>query len=186
MTAIDSGSCELNERIDILKHLSQLHRNEANLRRKDEWRTVIATLALYALTVGAKLEGGIEVDIPSLQVWAWSLLLAALISTYLWFAHRANDTNRQFADAAEDELMSIVGVEPLAAARNAAKRARLARFNWSLWGQVVLIAAFAIVAAALFNAPVVYDEDDSSNNRLAAASAASIEDTQPVVDDRVT
>jgi hypothetical protein len=162
------------QQIEILKHLSAIHRREFDQRRRNAWKVVTATLAFYVFAVTARLGGNVDIEYPPGAVWMGALGFAALISVHLDRLHRANEANLAIAQAAEDELIAIAGVEPLINARNAAMSRQSGSFNWSLWVQVTLIAAFAIAAAALFVAPVFLDEDDSSDERLARACCESL------------
>ena len=147
--------------------LSAIHRRES-ISVAETRKVVTATLAFYVFAVTARLGGNVDIEYPPGAVWMGALGFAALISVHLDRLHRANEANLAIAQAAEDELIAIAGVEPLINARNAAMSRQSGSFNWSLWVQVTLIAAFAVAAAALFVAPVFLDEDDSSDGRLAS------------------
>jgi hypothetical protein len=138
-----------NERIEILKFISQTHRLQFDQRREYEWKTLFSTLSVYGLSAAAKLAGNINIPGGStfkILVWAAFGILAIISSTYLYHIHRAHQTNKGFAEEAEKALMKISGVSELKKAQSEAEK-RKARRPWSLIWQLMTIFIFAVASA---------------------------------------
>ncbi len=138
-----------NEKIEILKFLSQTHRAQFDRRREYEWKTLFSTLGVFGLSAATKLTG--RVDIPDscgfkILVWVIFIFLAVISSVYLYNIHIANQINKHFAEIAEGALIRISNFPDLVKAQSKAEKSRSPNF-WSITWQLVTILSFALAAA---------------------------------------
>src|SRR5262245_61154363 len=98
------NSKENAERIDILKHLSSIHRSQVDMRQQLEWRVIFTALSFYVLVPVAIASKQI-----SLQNNRWFILLLYLLFTscilfFLGRIQKAHNQNKVAAEMAEDIL----------------------------------------------------------------------------------
>ncbi len=148
-------------KLDCLKFISQIHRDQLIERRKYEWQIFYATLSFYIVFIYIVLSG--KVNLPSWvpkPVWGTILILIAIIVIrFLNYLHRANNTNKAFAEYAEDAIGEMSGDSPFKALSENAENTgeirwgKLLKLNIDgIWGwccQVHILLLFSIVSATL-------------------------------------
>ncbi len=144
----------MEEKNDILKHISETHRREFHDRRQYEWKIVVGAISFYVLVAAGKLSD--RLSLPEGLIFKLVAFLAILVLTvasccYLYHLHKANRLNKQFAEEAEALLIKSAQQESLNAVLESAKgRAEHpGRSDWSLRWQVIIIVIFALAAAVL-------------------------------------
>ena len=106
----------MENQIEILKAISQTHRLQFDQRRVYEWKTLIYTVSIFALSAGASLTG--KVKLPESCEFKWAVRLVFFVFTiissiYLGNIHKANRINKNFAETAEAELIALIDIDSL-------------------------------------------------------------------------
>lgn len=138
-----------NSKISHLRFLAQTHRREITVRRRYEWRTFIATLSFFVLAAASSLKHGAPRPTTCDQELFGAIVFAIVTfasCAYLRFMHRANETSKRFAHAAENTIIEILAVPAVINAREQAKNE--AKPIWSFVWQVLFIVAFACACAS--------------------------------------
>ena len=132
-------------RIEALKTIAEIHRNEFDRRRKYEWNVFFTTLGVFTSVVIAKFSKvykwpkniSFNIGIPF-----FFFVLAVISSIYLVSVHRANKVNKGFAEAAENEIMSLLNVTGLK--KVSMDIPACLKVNWSLFWQIIVLFLLAI------------------------------------------
>ena len=98
------------EKIEILKTLANIHRDQFNQRRKYDIQIILGTLGVDTFLTIAKLSGQINFHKPYWLTCVISFSLIALVifsSIYLYHINKANGINKEIAETAEDALMRM-------------------------------------------------------------------------------
>ena len=137
------------ERIDVLKHLSSIHRSQLDIRQKLEWRVIFTALTFYVL---------VPVAITSKQIqpqsrWWFILLYLSFTGSILFFLYRiqkAHNQNKVAAELAEELLWNMtvrnpseISARPRFGSRAASIGSRASIFFWL---QCVILVLFATVS----------------------------------------
>lgn len=145
---------EGKELTENLRHLSAIHREQFNKRRKYEWRAFTTVLSFYVLVVAAYYSGNFS--LPSrwyvtLALWTVSLGLATATCLYLRSMHEANSINKKFAEAAENAIIDQSGLQSLRLERDKLGSSGMVNkgLNWSLRWQMIFILCFAVITGLL-------------------------------------
>jgi len=126
---------DLSKRIDVLKHLSQIHRWQFDIRQKLEWRIVFTALAFY---VAAAVT---EIKLSLNPCWVTSIyvIFTSVILIYLWIIHKNHGISKHAAHVAENTLWDLAGKDHEKVFRKT--------FRWNWWyfiGQVIVLSIFAV------------------------------------------
>jgi len=137
------------DKIEILIELSNTHRNQFNERRKYEWKVFLSSIGLYTAILSAKLTNGIPEDIQATKVFRnlvidLTLIPAIASSIYLYFLHRANKVNQDYAHSAENELISLSGVSDLVSLKE--NPPKFTGIYWSLIWQIVILLLVGVLS----------------------------------------
>lgn len=100
-----------NDKLDSLKHISQIHRSQLDERRKYEWKIFLASISFYVLTVAAIYKDKIELqgNYISLCVIYFVFLAQAIVTIFfLARVHWANYKNKSIAEKAEQEIATLI------------------------------------------------------------------------------
>ena len=98
-------------KFELLKFISQTHRELHAKRQQYEWRILFTVLTFYILSVAATFSRNSTT--PNFHwfhsaVWCAFLLLAAVSSGFLLYIHRANSKNKSYAEEAEQKLVECL------------------------------------------------------------------------------
>ncbi|NQU10982.1 hypothetical protein HQ590_09345, partial [bacterium] len=104
----------MNEQLDALKHLSDVHRAQFRERRSIvEWRCFFTTLTFFVLTLFAVYKGDVELAPAASAILALAFLLVAGISIgFLAHVNMAGNKDKELAERAEDGIRDILNGEP--------------------------------------------------------------------------
>src|SRR5215831_9194487 len=138
------------ERIDVLKHLSSIHRSQLDEHQKLEWRVIFTALSFYVLVPVAFKSKPIQLQ----NSWWFILLLYLLFTTsILFFLYRilkAHNQDKAAADLADDLLWNMTEQNPseIFARPRFGNRAAYIRSGASIffWLQCVIIVLFGTVS----------------------------------------
>ncbi|MCE5209619.1 MAG: hypothetical protein LLG42_15090 [Chloroflexi bacterium] len=141
---------ESAKQIDILKFISSTHRTEFYKRRDTEWGVIFPALTLYVAAACSGISGN---NIAGWKIWVVSILFAFITSAFLWFIHRANAINKEFARLASDALIKLSGDDKLNKYMNEINNKcdifTCTKGRWSFFGESVTIFFFAIISALI-------------------------------------
>ncbi len=115
------------DKLENLRYLSELHRKLHQQRRAIELRVLLTTLSLYALAAFAVLKGEVTQAFDRsiiVAVCACFFVLGCLASAFLQRIHKANRANLNLAEAAEKEMVELIGLKNLKDTSKAAERER--------------------------------------------------------------
>lgn len=144
----------MEETNEILRFISETHRNEFHDRRQYEWKAVMATLTFFVLALAARLSG--QVRLPEdcafrTVVWVVFFGLAFVLSRFLHRLHQGNKTNKRLAEVAENALIEASSNmdlnKELQSAQSVTGHPGCA--GWAFWWEAVVIFVFATAAAFL-------------------------------------
>jgi uncharacterized membrane protein (DUF485 family) len=98
-------------KFELLKFISQTHRELHAKRQQYEWRILFTVLTFYILSVAATFSRNSTT--PNFHwfhsaVWCAFLLLAVVSSGFLLYIHRANSKNKSYAEEAEQKLVECL------------------------------------------------------------------------------
>lgn len=144
-----------NDKLDGLKHISQIQRAQLDERRKCEWKIFLASISFYVLSVAAVYKGQINLQDNYISLFIiYFVFLAQAIVTILFLAHVhiANNKNKGLAEDAEKEIAELIGYDIKAGSNNywdSCKKFlnRKATGRGVFFCQVVMIFIFAITSA---------------------------------------
>ncbi len=102
---------EIKDKIESLKYLSQIHRQQFDERRKYEWKIIFTVLTFYVLCVSAVYVQKITIKSYEWLIWLFFIILAGAVSEFLRCLHKANDKNKKIAQSAEDTISKLIGNE---------------------------------------------------------------------------
>lgn len=98
---------ETKEKLESFRFLAQIHRNQFNERRKNEWKIIFTILTFYILTAAFRLQNKVTMP-PTWIIWVSFILLALLTILYLALTHAAKYKNRSIAHNAEAAILDIL------------------------------------------------------------------------------
>ncbi len=143
-----------DKQVEALKHLSQIHREQFQGRKRIEWRCFFTTISFFVFSAVAIYQGRINLDKCQLFIlFIVFICLAIITSKYLAHIHIANNKDKELAENAEDTIRCIVREEEDCLSND------LLRFKkyWTSWGtfcshegkwgwywQVITICLFAV------------------------------------------
>ena len=133
------------DKIEALKTIAEIHRNEFDQRRKYEWNAFFTTLGVFASGIIAKFSVGYKLPINIIFNHLVSVCffgLALISSIYLASVHRVNKVNKTFAERAENEIMCLLHVHGLNI--DSIDIPDCLKDNWSLYWQIIVLFLFAI------------------------------------------
>ena len=139
------------QKVEALRHLSETHRRLHQERRQFEYKVLLTTLSLYALTVALTARGGAAAGALSQQawvIWVGFIGLAITAALYLRRMHRADAINISIAEGAEAALVKLAGDESLEAILGDAGTRRPMKLS-ALWWQCVTLLGTSVVSAYL-------------------------------------
>lgn len=142
-------------KVQSLMHLSEIHRNAHNERRRFEYRVLFTTLSLYVLTAAAKVQGVFpskRVSRIEFAIWFLFLGLSVIAGFFLGRLHRANRINLDIGEAAEAELTALFDLEQLNQSRADAEDKRPWEHSALAWQAATLLIT-AIGSAYIVTAP---------------------------------
>ena len=99
--------------VDILKHLSAIHRSEFQGRTNYQWKVFFTASSLMVLATAAILKQEVFVAIPSFiaetpsVIWSFFSLVGIFVSLMLYRFQVANEMNKFAAQMAEKHLENI-------------------------------------------------------------------------------
>src|ERR1043166_5448868 len=151
-TPVKSGhDSEKNEtEIDILKHLSSIHRSQFDIRQKLEWKVIFTALTFYVLVPVGVTSKNIHLK----NDWWFLLVLYGLftgiILLFLSRIQTAHNQNKRAAELAEDILWKTINQNPgeIFDRGDLSNRAAYIRSRASIffWLQCLIIALFAVTS----------------------------------------
>ena len=152
------------EKINALKHLSDIHRDQFNERRRYEWKAFLTLLTFYVLCVAGKY--GTTNNFPDIDNTVFKILVVLvfigvgiLTSLFLAAVNMKNNINKGYAEQAERSIEKILKGEehqpihhPTPEERwitwkGAFKNHRNGMWSWA-WQSVILL-IFGISSAIL-------------------------------------
>lgn len=108
---VGHNELDLKDKLKALKFIAQQHRAQFDERRRYEWKVVFTSFTFYVLCVTG-IYGGM-VTLPSgrefkLGIFIMFLSLATIDSIFLASLHKSNNTNKTFAERAENAIVKIL------------------------------------------------------------------------------
>lgn len=122
------GDADMNETnkncvtktFEELKFISETHRELFAQRQKYEWRVIFSTLTFFVVAIAFKYskDSFFPKDIYSnisIYVFVWDILILwdIVVIWFLYNLHKANATNRAYAELAEKIIIQMVNNENL-------------------------------------------------------------------------
>jgi hypothetical protein len=106
-----SDKLTISEKVDVLKHISQIHRQQFDERRKYEWKAFYTTLTLYVLIAVSKFDN--DLNVPKNQIFKYFLIiiviaLGILSIGFLISVFKANRINKTIAHNSEDVIRELL------------------------------------------------------------------------------
>lgn len=99
------------EKLDALKFMSQIHRQQFDERRKYEWKSFYTTLTFFVLIGAAKFNKDvlfpINAKIESFLIVA-VIILSFISISFLVAIYRANSKNKSIAHNSEDLIRALI------------------------------------------------------------------------------
>jgi hypothetical protein len=145
-----ANSKENAERIDILKHLSSIHRSQFDIRQKLEWRIIFTALSFYVLVPVAITSKQIHLQSDWWFILPLYLLFTGSILFFLTRIQKAHNQNKLAAEMAEDILWNMTEQNPIEIFARPRLRSRAAyirnQASIFFWLQCVIIGLFATVS----------------------------------------
>jgi len=148
-----------NDKLDGLKHLSQIHRSQLDERRKYEWKIFLASISLYVLSVAAVYKD--NVTLPNNCIFMKIIFIVfsfQAIFTIIFLSHvyRANKKNKIIAENAEIALADLIGKARVFSICNNYdsddnSSNRKSSDIWVVICQTIMIIIFAFTAYLLIN-----------------------------------
>jgi len=108
------------DKIEALKTIALVHRDEFDRRRKYEWKAFLTTLGVFTSSVIAKFSTSVSFPDSSafnICIVIGFALLAFITGAYILSVQKLNEFNKVIAHKAENELMGIVQVKGLKIAK---------------------------------------------------------------------
>ena len=101
------------DKLDSLKFISKLQRDEFHNRQKHEWKILFTTLTAYALLVATLLQYPNRVNADEMKWLPYSIILfiiliAVVYIIYRIFIQRNNHKNKSYAHQAENALQERI------------------------------------------------------------------------------
>lgn len=102
----------VEDQLEGLRYLSQIHRNQFDERSKYSWKAFFTLITFYVLCGASKLNG--RVPIPdSIFVTGFFFVMFGVVACVAIFfladLHTANQDNKEIAENAEQAIMDILG-----------------------------------------------------------------------------
>jgi hypothetical protein len=148
---------EAKDQCENLQYLSTCHRKILEGRFAAEWRALTFTLAYYILPVATIFNKDFS---PPNKPMAYSVLifahmLVAIVSIgFLRSIHKANSSNRNFAERAEDLIediikgKNVVSIEIFHDKVTHDRHVGIRRI-WAWWWEMAIILVFAILSSII-------------------------------------
>ena len=166
---VNSNSAKLTnqEKLDGLKYLSQIHRQQFDERRKYEWKTFFTCVTIFVLLGAAQLK---------MEIFVWNdpcirlalvfavLFIIVICICFLISVTRANRINKTFAKNAENLIEDMLMEKPKLIfdifgrkveqneqryeENNPAKKKKWSFFKSGIWALVYQIAILIVIGIA--------------------------------------
>lgn len=143
---------EVKDKLDALKHISQIHRMQLDERRKYEWKIFLASISLYVLSVAAVYKGNVTIPINCIfisSIFIAFFFQAIITILFLAYVYGANKKNKTIAENAEMALADLIGKEGafIFSNQDCGKKS-----DWLIpFYQAIMIIIFAFIAYLLIN-----------------------------------
>lgn len=99
------------EKVDALKYLSQVNRQQFDERRKYEWQVFIITLTFLVLLSAAKYKGELNITTNPEAIFVLVTTVISILIISIWYLnsiHRRNIENKLYAQKAEDLIERMI------------------------------------------------------------------------------